>query len=360
MNSPIKPFLIFLLTLFLASPADVYSQRIEGVVYDSYNQIPVSNANVYLEGATLFTITDSLGRFELKAAEKINTRLVISHISYETAFISDPFTHVADTVFLEERSLFLGEVIIGKEKFSRDLMLKVFYKQFLGTSRSARSCEIINEDDLILYYEAEERLLSAVCYKPLRIENKYLGYILHLDLNHFNIRFRGKNIRGDDVSSVDFEGGFFFEDIRPENETIKKRRYQVFDGSSMHFLRTITKNKWKKSDQVIYRDAEYMLYKEGERLGRYAENCFTLSDTLSYKKVKLDYSIQQRNGTYEGRPYVAKLYVQRNQKNSELIFFSEQIIVDQSGLLVDPENVLFRGYMGTQRIGDQLPIDYGL
>lgn len=292
--------------------------------------------------------------------EGINTQLVISHVSYETVFIPEPFSFLADTIFPEERVLLIGEIIVEKETFDREQMLKAFYRQFLGTSRSARSCRILNEEDIILYYDKNERLLSAVCYKPIRIENRHLGYNIHLDLNYFNIKYRGKTIRGDDVSSTGFEGSFFFEDILPDNETIKIRRHQVYDGSAAHFLRTITNGKWKKSDNIIYRDAEYILYKDGDRLGRYAENCFTISDSLSYKKVMLDYIIQQRNETYEGRPLVAKLYVLRNQKKSELIFFKDQFVVDGSGLMKNPEDILFKGYMGSQRIGDQLPVDYGL
>lgn len=267
MNKDIKHILILLLSLLTTANTDICCQKLEGVVFDRNNQIPVSNANVYLEGATLFTTTDSLGRFELMAKEKINSQLVISHVSYETVFVSEPFSFLADTIFPEERVLLIGEVIIGKETFNREQMLKAFYRQFLGTSRSARSCKIINEEDIILHYDKNDRLLSAVCYKPILIENKYLGYKIHLDLNYFNIKYRGKTIRGDDVSSSGFEGSFFFEDLLPDNEAIKKRRHQVYDGSATHFLRIITNGKWKKGDNIIYRDAEYILYKEGDRLG---------------------------------------------------------------------------------------------
>lgn len=63
MNKNLKQILILLLSLLTTVHTDIYCQKLEGVVFDRNNQIPVFNANVYLEGATLFTTTDSLGRF---------------------------------------------------------------------------------------------------------------------------------------------------------------------------------------------------------------------------------------------------------------------------------------------------------
>jgi hypothetical protein len=121
------------------------SQQLSRVVFDRGNGISVPHANVYLEGMSIFTMTDSTGWFILNIPEGINASLVISHIAYEKMVIPSPFAGLPDTLSPETKLFMLGEVVVEKEKFTRAQRLKAFRRQFLGSSHNASSCMIENE-----------------------------------------------------------------------------------------------------------------------------------------------------------------------------------------------------------------------
>jgi len=49
-----------------------------------------------------------------------------------------------------------------------------------------------------------------------------------------------------------------------------------------------------------------------------------------------------------------------HKEDSEIIFFSKTFYIDTCRNINQSGDLLFIGYMGRKRIGDMLPIDYGI
>jgi len=74
----------FLLWVFLSAAVTYGQERcvIEGTVRDAVTSRPIAGCNIFIEGATLGTASDSLGFFHLEEIPFGEVRLVISHVGY--------------------------------------------------------------------------------------------------------------------------------------------------------------------------------------------------------------------------------------------------------------------------------------
>ncbi|MDR1403544.1 MAG: carboxypeptidase-like regulatory domain-containing protein [Tannerellaceae bacterium] len=340
------------LQLINSLPATVQAQKLSGIVYDAVNHIPIAQATVFFEASSLYALTNGEGYFELAAIDSINVPLVISHVSYQKQIIRPPYT-LPDTIKLQEKSLFIGEILVEAGKYSRKQKMETFKRQFLGDSRAGKSCTIENEDDIILSYDSRENRLTAACRYPVIIKNSYLGYKIHLSLNQFEIRFSDASLAPKSAVWVYYEGSSFFEDIaRPNDQTVKARRDYIYKGSSAHFLKALSLNRLASSG--------YNLLKAESMTQTAPSDAFTLSDSLHFAKVKLTVAMQENAGRpYYGKEYVAKLHVVYNYaKKSDVYFFRDEFLVDAYGNMAQPDNLLFTGFMGEQRTGEALPVFY--
>jgi hypothetical protein len=348
------------LFLLLFIPAGMQAQHVlSGVVFDSNNRQPVFNANVYLEGTTCYTATDAGGKFELRPDNAIPAQLVISHIAYQTLLISDPFRFLPDTLMVEEKSFLIGEVIVegGHEKYSRQQKLKAFRRQFLGNSPASKRCTILNEDKIHITFDPKEHILSASSSEPILIENGYSGYLLHLELNRFEINYKYESLNPAHITRTYYEVSVFFEDMAPEDKRIQKRRESIFNGSSIHFLRTLA------TEETSVR-SRYVLHNENTSAERYALNpkdCFTVTDSPPYRKAQIKEAARNiTEDTYFGKNYVSRLQIVYGKNVSYAFFFTEEFLIDKYGNLAGFENIIFTGHMGNQRIADLLPVNYGI
>jgi len=111
------------------------AQTIKGIVCDKDTKEPIPYVYVYLDGTSVNTLTDTLGRFRLETKSMINTKLVLLQVAYETYIIDQPFKELPDTLFLTEKVTSLGEVEVaasGKpDPFTRDQKMRAFREQFL-------------------------------------------------------------------------------------------------------------------------------------------------------------------------------------------------------------------------------------
>ena len=135
----------------------------------------------------------------------------------------------------------LGEVLItGVKPFTRKELMKAFKEQFLGTSRTGKSCKIINEDVIDLWYDVPTNQLMASC-----------------------------------------AGTSFFIDKQPEVKSFTKRRKKVYKTSALRLMRTIALEDWANDD--------FSYYFRGYRTN--PTELFTISDSQAGKKVKLEQRI---------------------------------------------------------------------
>jgi len=330
------------------------AQLLTGIVLNAENHEPVIGAHVYLEGSSLFDVTDADGRFKIVVNSIVNVPLVIRHITYYPAIISNPFTSLPDTIFVKEQEYSLNEIVVQASKYTRREMLSVFRKIFLGTSSTAASCVIENEDKIDLWYNSLTYTLSAECDVPIRIHNRYLGYRLYVTLTDFEAEFSNRGIKATEPV-VKYQCSIIFEDLASSNKRIADRRMNTYIGSSSHFLRALATNKLNQ--------AGYELFDSGEKDANLLTGFFTLTGAEDYTKVVININPNLQNQTlYFGYPSLGRFYAVRNKgaETTEIVFFTTIIYINAWGQLSHPNDLLFIGHMGSLRFGDRLPVNYGI
>ncbi|MBT8309214.1 MAG: hypothetical protein HKO72_08450 [Flavobacteriaceae bacterium] len=334
----INKLLLSFIGLFITSL--LFSQTVNGVVLDAKSNQPIESVSIYFDNTTIGTTTDADGEFSIDYNESIKSLLIISHIGYFKSVIRDYSPSKKYKVLLEEDINILDEVIVTHDDgMPRKLKLSEFKKQFLGSSNNASSCKIINEEDIILRYFTEEKQLTASSRKPIRIRNKNLQYIISYDLRDFKIDYSYVNIEKKQLhpKMVLYTGTSRYEDLEKSHKnSVKKNRKKSYRGSSLHFLRALTANNLKQEG--------YSLLKDGKTVN--VEDYFFITQNKRSKAFNI--TLKDDVGIW------------RDGKVSALECKVDKFLVDQFGNHSPIDKVIFSGYMGSQRLGDSVPLNYKL
>ena len=346
----ITKFMLYVFLLLWPIAGIAQAQKLSATVFDKKNQEPVAGVHVYLDGSSLYDVTNANGKFEIKAPSMLALPLVISHISYQTKVISNPFTSLPDTIFVDEKENLLGEITVQAGKYSRRQLLNAFRTEFLGSSTGAKSCIIENENKIDLWYNSQTNTLFASCDEPVMIHNRFLGYRIYVRLNKFEMEYTSRKF-GVGQPVVFFECTSYFMDLAPSNKNITNRREFILEGSSRHFLYALANSSLDAFG--------YNLYLENEKFPTPFLECFTVTDSLGLKNVLIDNRLRPKDiPVYMGLPYFGRIIVKRAFQQTELIFYTDNFLVNEWGYLNGTGDILFVGYMGALRVGDMLPLDY--
>jgi len=366
--------------LLLIFCMDAYSQVITGKVYDSATGLPVADASVYLNNSSYYTMTNDSGSFYLKVPKRMNTPLIISRVSYETFAINDPFKQKSIEIPLTMKENVLSEVVIKADRFLRQEKLKAFKQQFLGDNKAGRSCTILNEDDIQIFFDENEKKLSATNELPIVIENKYLGYQMHCLIDDFKVRYSNNSLKARDMESVLLRCNTFFIDMASDNPTIKKRRDEAYKGSLNYFFKNLVDKTLESSKYFVYnystRSTPDIIFTKTSNIPLQVDRLtndhirinpykyFDIIDSSSQKIVRIKSStdINKINTTTQYKfPYpVSGIITVENSSNrlSEIDFLTDEFSVDAFGLIDKKDYVYISGQMGEQRMGSALPLDY--
>jgi len=341
--------LIPLLMLFCM---DAYSQVITGKVYDNATGLPIADASVYLNNSSYFTTTDKSGAFYLNIAKRMNTPLIISHVSYETLVIDDLFGKVPIEAHLIAKENVLSEVVVKADRFSRQEKLKAFEQQFLGDDKAGRSCILLNKEDIQIFFDEDEKTLYATNEQPIVIENNYLGYRMYCSISNFQVHYENnKSLNTRNMKSALLRCNTFFTDMAPNDPIIKKRRDEAYKGSLNYFFKNLTNKTLKSSNHIVY-NHKYPIdpYKY-----------FDIIDSASQKIVRIKPNTDIYTATKHEFPYpVSGIITVENSAGrlSEINFLTNEFSVDAFGLIDKKDYVYISGQMGEQRMGNALPMDY--
>ena len=95
-------------------------------------------------------------------------------------------------------------------------------------------------------------------------------------------------------------------------------------------------------------------------IGKYQvdpNNYFSVKDENDYKVVTV--SKQERG--FNNEKYMASFNLLFNKKQqSQIIFETPTFQVDKFGNNSNIENIIFSGYLSEQKVGDMLPMNYGI
>jgi CarboxypepD_reg-like domain len=320
------------------------AQTVKGKIVDS-NKNPIAGANVYFDGTTLAVISNENGYFELNSKSKMSAILVVSYVGFQTEYLTD-FDGKDLLVILKEATNQLEEVVISKDKFSRAEKIKLFKQQFLGKKASDKNLSIENVDDVRFSYDASTYTIQAFSNKPLIIYNRYLGYKITYDLVNFEVNFHRFGLNVIDINRAYYAGTSRFEEIENNEKTIKRREL-VYLGSNLHFFRNLASKKWDKDNFLLFPD----------KLADDPNKYFIVSDTLDIKKVR----VIKPNQKFPSKKFKASFnLLYKKKEQSKITFEVDTFFIDQFGNNSNFESILFTGKLAEDKIGELLPLDYGI
>ena len=383
-----------------------YAQiTISGKVFDEDN-VPLEGASVYINNTSIGTNTDSDGYFAFKVKEG-SYELIVSYVGFDTKKKSIDTKTYKGPLNFKLKSLYdeLDEVVIKKKKRKpkktarRSKYTRRFKKQFLGESKIASNCKILNEEVLDFEFDPYSNTLDVYVTEPLKIENKELGYIITYDLVHFTLK----------AQSVSYLGNVKYDKMQGNEKQQRKwikNRIDAYKGSKMHFLRALMKDQVNQQGFIVdkveritnpnrptYKEiaaAERKLTKtsglqrdpfgrsdvpevaKARKVLQKAQSLPEFKDKVAQKNLlEKDYGLVYE-GEYNLRfsDYIRVTYTKegpdRNYKEkgesryqvSMLLLYNKVAEIRKSGVLKKPLDVFLQGYWAFEKVGDALPLDY--
>lgn len=303
-------------------------QAIEGVVYDQETGRAIELADIYFDGTFRGTISDSAGRFRLDISGYENRAVTVGAMGYYTQTYPVVITESMNFVCLVPRSYQIKEVTVNARSLvsQRRKNLQIFRKEFLGSSGFARSCRILNEDELTFNYGSDQDTLRAMAYGPIQVINQALGYEISYYMEDFTYDRNSGSTRfiGTIVYKKDLAGGF-------ETGRMERRRRNAYSGSCLHFFRALWHNTLEDTPFVVRNDTE---------------------DRLGYSDL-----VQEGANGVKYLSYPESLDIYYFTTWSRVDFLADRVPFESSGFF-DPEAIAWKGRMGDLRAGDWLPYDY--
>ncbi|WP_300673234.1 carboxypeptidase-like regulatory domain-containing protein [Soonwooa sp.] len=221
-----KVFLSFVLLLF--SMLNVFGQVIKGSVVNDASQ-RISGVSVYIDGTKIATSSSQDGSFQLDVLGQKNAILVFKKDDYESVSVkaSDYFDKSLKVV-LNKVSEIEEVVIIPYTEEAYRNYINYFLSAFIGENQN--DVKIKNVRSLKFSYDKQKKFLQVKAPKTLIIENKKLGYEIQYNLINFSVDFNSKIQK--------FSGTSFFKETKNSGQT-KINRMNAYNGSLMHFLRSL-------------------------------------------------------------------------------------------------------------------------
>jgi hypothetical protein len=285
----LKIFAFFIIILPLGCFAQV---TISGRILNQADTKPVANASVFLSNSSTGTKTNSDGAFILQNVTPGKYDLIISIIGFETyrQSIMVSGSHITlPAILIFPKTILLNEVKIRpKNDPDRYKYYEWFKDEFLGTSVLASECKILNPDIIDLDYDKKTSTLTASVSDFLEIENDALGYKIKYLLTDFKLSNKAGY-----TEKVHYEGSALFEEMKGSPVQLKrwkKRRQEVYEGSPMHFLRSVINDETDSTDLQLFNLEGFLAL----RLAAYP-NPERPSDSLLDAKIKYYKKLKEKS-----------------------------------------------------------------
>jgi hypothetical protein len=242
------------LTIFLQIAVfSTFSTTINGLVKDAATGKPMESVSVFIAGTTSGTNTQSDGTFSLSFETSGSSQLVFAHLGYQTENrnVSEIPLNQPLTIELHIKTQQISAVSVFAKNTNRKKNLAEFLNAFLGDSEFGKKCSVLNPDVIHLVREpipgkiGQDQLI-AYADSALIIENKVLGYTIRYTLEYFNLskyqlEFNGYPLFHDNLSNL------------KNQEKILENRERAYQGSSMHFFRSLTNKTLQQEGFMIYK-----------------------------------------------------------------------------------------------------------
>jgi hypothetical protein len=278
---------IFLLLIILPFYLSI-AQTITGKVMNDIEK-PIANVNVYLDGTKTGTVSATDGSFSLNLPSANNNSLVFQKDDYETFTIntSEVLGKTLKVVLVKAKEIEEVRIVPFTEAAYKNY-INFFLDSFIGYDRE--NVRIKNQRSLKFSYDKENKILKVKAPQTLIIENKNLGYTIDYNLVEFSANF--------DENTTRFMGTSFFRETK-SSDKVKLNRMNAYDGSQVHFFRSIYENKVADNGYIVnqitkYPNSKYPTEEELQRLKDFAKT-FKLTGSLNVPKDILDIGTRKRN-----------------------------------------------------------------
>lgn len=352
------------LFLFFVTSSSFAQAIFKGTIADFETGESIPYATVFLANTTSGTSSDEEGKFSIYLPAG-NYKVIIRMLGYEgltfniSAAMVKPQGYKFMLFAVDEELDTLNVNEIRDPAWYRNL--EDFKKYFLGTSLNGKACEIENELSMILDDQSEPGSLIATSRDILKINNPNLGYRLDYLLNDFRFNYKQGFVT---------YGGYplFIPDStlsRGKQRRVENNRLEAYYGSLQHFLRAVYSGTTVSEGFEIRR-----FYREDDPIhpGKFIDSVSTeLITSIDIRKNRERREYLEFDGhlliTYLNEresPYYIKGLGRdiRNYQTSIIKLTVQPLEVFENGSLSDPFGLIVEGYIGWERVGDFLPIDY--
>ncbi|MES2454529.1 MAG: carboxypeptidase-like regulatory domain-containing protein [Bacteroidota bacterium] len=348
-----RPVLFLLLTIncglfcFQLKAQDLFT--ISGTVSNNKGT-PIEAATVFIDGSKKITATSKAGEFSFPGIAPGTYHLVVNMLGYSSVKLDVVVTDNAKAlkITLSEKQIALKTVQIGDG--SKE-MLKLFVKYFLGESENAKSCKILNPE--VLDFSSQRSVTEASSDEFLVIENSRLGY---------RIKYLLRSFKYNSANEVTiYDGECIFENM--EGTEAKKlewkaNRKDAYEGSLMHYLRSLYKNQSRQEGFLTYpvENFTYPLELDPNPMStdQIVEHVDSNFMTFAYKKRL--YTLFDKKKAAQKPKYINKSETRYVEKMGSILQLDAPI--DRQGGYANYKDILIQGFWGRKRIGDQLPLEY--
>lgn len=349
---PMRNTLLSVLLIFIS--LNLKGQTvITGSVTDSLNN-PISSASVYLSKTTFGVLTDEKGTYSLNIKQEGIYELIASCIGFKTnsQFISAKNDRQVINLKLAAKTVMLNEVAVIARDKNRLSNYSRFVKLFLGETSNSEYCKILNPEDLHLYRDDKNKTLNGFSVKPLKIENRALGYSLLYDLSDFSYNTESGLLR--------FSGNHYFQTLNGSHrDSIKwnRNRLSAYYGSRMHLFRSIFSDSLLSQNYRIFECTIDSITGEFAIVKPLSEKDLTIAKKRDY--LTLQYNKPVLVNFTDNHPELATGLTGFNaRKVISTLVFSDFVNVYQNGYFDNPYSITWGGEMVTERIADMLPFDF--
>ncbi|WP_456425501.1 carboxypeptidase-like regulatory domain-containing protein [Rhodocaloribacter sp.] len=376
----LRTFLLFAIFLLLLPALSAEAQRADvvltGYVRDAETGAPLPGANVFVAGTMLGASTDAEGFFSITGLPLGTLEVVASFLGYDAVTERMRF----DEGGTRERTFRLTPRVIESEGIEVTALSEKTWKKhfdrfrkfFLGVSRNASKCEILNPEVLDFEVgEDEDERFVVRAREPLMIENRALGYLLQFVLDEFELRERRHYVK--------YSGRVGFTEMTPagekERKKWEKRRREAYNGSLRHFLTALVRDRlWdegfmllseEKSQESVYagvpgnRPATRVNGVKPHEVLEAAELPF--ERRLSFPGyLKVIYFNEQPSAQYlKFREYAARrIRTSEDEQVSYIALNQPDVLITTDGLVEDTYALTKFGYWYFERVAELLPMEY--
>jgi len=347
-----KYIVVFFLVYY--SFNDLFSQTrfhntISGRVTDADTGEPLFNVNVFLANTTRGAATDKDGYYLIKNILPGVYDLVFSMMGYELQIIHVQFTTPKSLKYnMKLRSRILKgkavEVVAAVPKEWKK-HLQRFITEFIGESENAKKCEILNPEVLDFRINKKTNYFAAATDSILVLENRSLGYRIHIILDTFRIS----------EDSLIYATYPRYEELIPhdakEKEKWLENRNRTYQGSFRHFISALACGKLEEENFVIFDLSGN--YLSPSHLNVVPDTSLALKWFYFYEPLEVVYRgiYHAGEGKYfrewGGRFPSSYLYVKKGYA-----------LIDTLGNVLTKFAFIHSGYWYRERMADMLPFDY--